>query len=162
MNGWARQPIPLSAACQHDGTLYLRLSGSDKGVRAAQSKLGGELLADGDGFWRDLREHRLAFFGNSEPLWRLSLPPATAPLDLPGTWLIEWGGAQRWLTSDAPAATIVAAAQSAGGYAAVFRNGYGLLGREALLEPAARVLANKIRRAFDPHGILGQFRPLAA
>ncbi len=155
MSVWARQPVPLSAACHHDGVLYVRLSGSEKGVRAAQSRLGGEPLADGDGFWRDLREQRLAFFQGSKPLWRLSLPAATAPLDLPGAWLIDWGGAQRWLRSDAPAATITGAAQRVGGYAVVFRNGPGAAAAFALLDPAVRALMTEMRRAFDPHNLFG-------
>jgi glycolate oxidase FAD binding subunit len=152
MNTWARQPVPLSAACHHNDTLYVRLSGSEKGVRAAQSKLGGDAMSDGDNFWRDLREQRLAFFQSSKPLWRLSLPPATSPLDLPGACLIDWGGAQRWLLSEAPAA-VTDAAKQAGGYAMPFRNGPGALTAFALLEPAARALAIEIRRAFDPHNL---------
>jgi glycolate oxidase FAD binding subunit len=155
MNTWARQPVPLSAACHHNDTLYVRLSGSEKGVRAAQSKLGGDAMSDGDNFWRDLREQRLAFFQSSKPLWRLSLPPATSPLDLPGACLIDWGGAQRWLLSDAPAAAVTDAAKHAGGYAMPFRNGPGALTAFALLEPAARALAIEIRRAFDPHNLFG-------
>jgi glycolate oxidase FAD binding subunit len=155
INAWARQPVPLSAGYHHEGTLYIRLSGSEKGVRAAQSKLGGDALAEGDIFWRDLREHRLAFFQSGKPLWRLSLPPATAPLDLPGACLIDWGGAQRWLVGDAPGATITDAARRVGGYAVPFRNGPGALAAFALLEPATRALAAEIRRAFDPHNLFG-------
>ena len=161
MNTWARQPLPLSAACHHDGMLYVRLSGSDKGVRAAQSRLGGEVLAEGDGFWRDLREQRLAFFQSSKPLWRLSLPPATAPLELPGSCLIDWAGAQRWLLSDAPPAMITDVARRAGGYAVPFRNGPGGLSTFALLEPVTRALSTEIRRAFDPHNLFGSGLGLA-
>jgi glycolate oxidase FAD binding subunit len=155
MNAWARQPVPLSAACHHDGTLYIRLSGSEKGVGAAQSKLGGDALAEGQAFWRDLREHRLAFFQGGKPLWRLSLPPATAPLELPGACLIDWGGAQRWLVSDAPAAVITGAAKQVGGYAVPSRNGPGATAAFALLTPVVRTLATEIRRAFDPHNLFG-------
>ncbi len=155
MTQWGRAPLPLSAACHYGDTLYIRLSGTDKGVQAAAARLGGDALRDGDAFWRDLREHRLPFFHSDQPLWRLSLPPASAPLDLPGTCLIDWGGAQRWLLTDAPAATIIAAATRAGGYAVTFRNGPGAAARFARLDPAVRALMSEIRRAFDPHELFG-------
>ena len=50
---------------------------------------------------RALREQRLAFFDDAAPLWRLSLPNNTPLVDLPGAALLDWGGAQRWLKSDA-------------------------------------------------------------
>jgi glycolate oxidase FAD binding subunit len=159
MTSWARQPIPLSAACHYEGRLYIRLSGSDKGVRAAATRLGGDTLSDGDALWRALREHALPFFHTNQPLWRLSLPPAASPLNLPGACLVDWGGAQRWLVSDAPASTITQAAQRAGGYAVAFRNGPGAAAAFALLDPATRTLTNDIRRAFDPHNLFGA--PLA-
>src|SRR3970282_565760 len=57
MNAWAGNPLPLSATCHEGDTLYIRISGTESGVRAAHEKLGGEAIANGDAFWRDLREH---------------------------------------------------------------------------------------------------------
>jgi glycolate oxidase FAD binding subunit len=71
-------------------------------------------------FWDDLREHRLAFFDDPRPLWRLSLPNASPLSALPGDTLLDWAGAQRWLKSDAPAATIRQIAHAAGGHATCF------------------------------------------
>lgn len=153
MNRWAGEPLPLSAAAHSDGILYVRLSGSESGVRAAERKLGGQALTDGDRFWRDLREHRLPFFANDVTLWRLSLPPAAGMLALPGDWLLDWGGAQRWLKSHAAAETVQTAAARAGGYAVAFRHGAGAFGAFALPAPGMRTLHTELRRAFDPHGI---------
>lgn len=152
MNRWAGQPLPLSAAAHSGETLHVRLSGAESAVRAARTRLGGEVIDHGERYWEELREHRRVFFQTDEPLWRLSVPPATAPLDLPGKWLIDWGGAQRWLVSTAPAATIRAAAAAAGGYATGFRN--GLAGRDSLgvYDPVARALQGRIQQALDPAG----------
>ena len=157
MNTWAGQPLPLSAACHLDNTLYIRLSGTEPGVRAASIKLGGAVIENGGGFWRELREHQRNFFQNDIPLWRLSVPPATAQLTLPGKWLIDWGGAQRWLKSDVPAGEIHRAAETAGGYAAFFR---GTPNQTMPASPTTSVLTHlqqNIRQAFDPLGLFNSF-----
>ena len=150
MNAWAGLPLPLSAACHIGDTLYIRLSGTEPGVRAAQAKLGGALVEKGDEFWRELREHQRGFFQDSVPLWRLSVPPATPPINLPGQWIIDWGGAQRWLKSDAPANAVYEHAAKAGGHATLFR-------REKIngatfhpLPAGLATLHQNLKRAFDP------------
>lgn len=154
MNTWAGQPLPLSAACYLGDTLYVRLSGNIQGVQAARVRLGGEVLPSSPGFWDEIREHRHRFFRDEAPLWRLSVPPSTAPLDLPGTWLLDWGGAQRWLKSDAPGADIRATAESVGGYAMLFRAA-GITGRDDSELPAAlQLLQRNLKHALDPAGIL--------
>jgi glycolate oxidase FAD binding subunit len=154
MNTWSAQPLPLSAACYVDDTLYVRLSGSELGVQAARAKLGGKALDKSDEFWRDIREHRYGFFQGDTPLWRLSVPPATASMDLPGQWLLDWGGAQRWLRSDAPAADIRRETETAGGHATLFRrpgqNGASFHPLPAKLDE----LHLNLKRAFDPADIL--------
>ena len=60
--------------------------------------IGGETV-DG-AFWRGVREHSDAFFGGDEPLWRLSLPSTSPPLELEGRQLIEWNGGLRWLSGE--------------------------------------------------------------
>ena len=116
---WRRRGLPLSAACHGGGLLRIRLEGNQGSVDAAVAEIGGEPLEDGR-YWDKLRDQRLPFFDGAKPLWRLSLPPAAPVLELPGTQLSDWGGAQRWLKSDADTATLRQLAASAGGSATRF------------------------------------------
>lgn len=158
MSRWAGQPLPITGAVHAGERLNLRLSGSATGVRAAAQMLGGETLDGMNAFWQDLREQRLPFFAGDAPLWRLSLPPASAPLDLPGDWLIDWGGAQRWLRSNLPAEQIRTTAQAAGGHATLFRGGDRLDEVFQPLSPALLRLHQQLKVAFDPRGILNPGR----
>ena len=158
MSRWAGQPLPITGAAYHGEQLYVRLSGSATGVQTAAQTLGGEVLSGADAFWQDLREQRQPFFAGDVPLWRLSLPPACPPLDLAGDWLIDWGGAQRWLRSNLPADQIRTTAQAVGGHATLFR------GRDRLgevfqpLSPALLRLHQQLKVAFDPQGIFNPGR----
>jgi glycolate oxidase FAD binding subunit len=117
---WRRAAWPVSGACYADGRLHVRLEGGTGSVMAAARDIGGEALAAS--FWDDLREHRLPFFADPRPLWRLSLPVGTPlpSVPLPGRVCADWGGAQRWLKSDADTAALRAIAQTASGYATRF------------------------------------------
>jgi glycolate oxidase FAD binding subunit len=160
MNTWAGQPLPLSAACHLGDTLYVRLSGTDTGVRAAHIKLGGELDTGGTAFWQELREHQLMFFAGEAPLWRLSVPAAAPLLDLPGKCLLDWGGAQRWLRTTVAEAEIHRAAEAAGGHATLLR----IAGRPRsmrLSNPVTSRLTRELRRAFDPSAIFNPTLNLA-
>ena len=160
MNRWAGQPLPLSAACCYDGQLAVRLSGNTRGVQAAVKKIGGEHMDTAQSFWDDLREHRHAVFSGAEPLWRLSVPPATAPLPLEGDCLLDWGGAQRWIRTPLPAGQIRAAATAAGGHASLFRGD----DRDTVFQPlpaALLALHQRLKHSFDPEGILNPGRMFA-
>jgi len=156
MNTWAGQPLPISATCHHDNRLTVRLSGAAAAVRATRQQLGGEEIADGTAFWQGLREHTLDFF--RQPLWRLSLKSTTPPRDLPGTQLLEWNGALRWLISDADLQTIRAAASACGGHATLFRVRDKSAGVFQPLPPALMKIHRELKHAFDPEGILNPGR----
>ena len=109
-------------------------------------------------FWLAIREQSHVFFGGDSPLWRLSVPSIAPPLALPGEQLIEWGGALRWLMSNADARTVRDAAAKAGGHATLFRaadKSAGVFTPLAL--PLARIHRN-LKQAFDPAGILNRGR----
>ncbi len=162
MNRWAGQPLPVSATCWEGtpdgGELTVRLSGARAAVRAARERLGGEELAQADGFWRDVREQQLAFFVGKEALWRLSVPSASSPLALAGTQLFEWGGALRWLKSNAEPQQVREVAAAAGGHATLFRGGERSGGVFAPLPDTLMKLHRNLKRAFDPQGIFNPGR----
>jgi len=155
---WSGLPLPLSGACHFGGRLYLRLSGSLQGVQAAAAEIGGDPEPAAASIWEELREQRLAFFAGDRPLWRISVPPASAPLELDGDWLLDWGGAQRWLRSALPATYIRHQAAAAGGHATLFRGGDQAAGIFQPLHPALLALHRRLKHSFDPAGILNPGR----
>ena len=153
---WQGQPWPISALAFDDHKLQMRLSGADAAIQSAVKQLGGEVDPQDQQFWRDLREHRLDFYHGPENLWRISITPATPMLDLPGHWLLDWGGAQRWLKSPASAKQIHEQTQAQGGHAICFR---GSEKKDWLrLEPNLLTLHKKVRQAFDPYQLLNPHR----
>ena len=152
---WGQEPLPISAAC-HDGQrLHLRLEGGEGSVAAAHDRLGGELLDAAH--WADLNEQRLDYFAQGQPLWRLSLPNNTAPLALPGQQLIDWGGAQRWLKSDADAAFIRRVVEEVGGHATCYTPGKTDSPFQPL--PAALMRYHRtLKQQLDPKGIFNPGR----
>lgn len=151
MRELAGKPIPVDASCHLDGKLYLRLSGSEAAVEAARRKLGGDALENAAAFWQHLRDRQLPFFAGPQPLWRLSLPPARPPLNIEGPWLVEWGGAQRWLKTDIDAGQVRLTTAQAGGHATLLR--VADIPVFHPLPPALLALHRSVKQAFDPHGI---------
>jgi len=160
-NAWSAKPLPLTAACYDGSQLVYRLSGTARGVEAAAGQLGGERDTEAATFWQDLREQRLAFFAGDMPLWRLSVPPATPPLSLDGEQLVDWGGAQRWLRSTASTESIRRSIAGTGGHATLFRGGERSGAVFHPLEPALLALHQRLKTAFDPHGVLNPGRMYA-
>jgi glycolate oxidase FAD binding subunit len=79
-------------------------------------------------------------------------------LNIAGECLIEWGGAQRWLKTDADAASIRAEAAAAGGYATLFRGGDKSVGVFHPLAPTVARIHRNLKAAFDPAGIFNPRR----
>ncbi len=127
MSALLGKPYPVDGACYHGSKCYVRISGSAQAVKEARNKIPGDELQDADAFWHALREHELPFFGNpmqkgNGALYRIMVKPATPPLHIEGSWLLDWGGAQRWLYSNEDIAAIRHRVEQAGGYATVFRD----------------------------------------
>lgn len=158
MNEWAGQPLPISATCHVGSLLYVRLSGAPAAVRAARERIGGEEIESASGFWRALREHEHEFFRLPGALWRLSLKPTTPPLNLSGQQALEWGGALRWLKSDAAPDAIRAAAVFGGGHATLFRTGHEKPEPFQPLAPGLETLHRRLKASFDPGGIFNRGR----
>ena len=158
MNNWAARPLPLSAATFDGQHLYVRLSGSVAALTAAQEKLGGELLAEENPFWGSVRNQTATFFQTDDPLWRISLPAATPPLQLEGACLIDWGGAQRWLKTSETAEKIRSLLVQTGGHASLFRGGDRTGDVFHPLSKPIAILHRRLKAAFDPHGLLNPGR----
>lgn len=164
VNEWGGQPLPLSASAWCEGVLSLRLSGAAAAVEAAAARFEREHgtarldPAQARAYWAGVREQTDAFFDGAQPLWRLSLP-ATAPVvDLPGARMFEWGGALRWLRSDASAETVRAAVSRLGGTATLFRGGDRAAGVFHPLAPINAALQRRLKDAFDPARIFNPGR----
>jgi glycolate oxidase FAD binding subunit len=187
LNAWAGKPLPLHASAWWQGTLVLRLAGAEAAVSSALAQLGGERIdpVPAAAFWGGLRDQTDEFFvvaaaattgagvhaGATQQLphlWRLSLPAVAPPLALPGDTLLEWGGAQRWVLTTAPAEEVRQAARAAGGHAtrwqAPHRRSVGALAdAESVLEPPPGPLERlhrQLKAAFDPRGIFNPGRLL--
>ena len=161
LNQWGGQPLPISASFWHDGRLWLRLSGAGAAVAAAGRKLGGELAANPETHWQSVREQTHPAFAG-QPLWRLALPTTAGDPGLDGLCAIEWGGAQRWYAGEQEA--IRGAAAKAGGHAVLYRAPESLRCREgafAPLSPALLALHRRLKKTFDPRGILNPGRMYA-
>jgi glycolate oxidase FAD binding subunit len=160
LNRWAGQPLPLVASCWQDGVLTLRLCGAQAAVSAACASIGGEAIEELEAlaFWQGLREQGAEFFAGDAALWRLSVPSVAPPLDLPGTTLIEWGGAQRWLRGDVDRVRIRELAARAGGHATLFRGGDKTSGVFTSLPPALMEVHRRLKQSFDPYGVFNPGR----
>jgi glycolate oxidase FAD binding subunit len=155
---WRKAALPVSGACHVDGRLHVRLEGGAGSVRAAVDRIGGEHL-DAQ-FWSALRDQRLSFFSDERPLWRLSLPNDTPLIDMPGAVMLDWGGAQRWLNSDASADVIRGIASAAGGHATCFTRGAAADPFHPLAAPLMR-FHRQLKQRLDPHGIFNPGRMYA-
>jgi glycolate oxidase FAD binding subunit len=152
---WRKAALPLSGACYIDGKLHVRLEGGSGSVKSAVDRIGGDEIDCA--FWDALRDHRLPFFADTRPLWRLSLPNATPLMPLPGDVLIDWAGAQRWLKSDASAADIRQLAHAAGGHATCFTPSREREPFQPLAAPLLRY-QRQLKRRLDPNGVLNPGR----
>jgi glycolate oxidase FAD binding subunit len=157
---WAAQPLPISATCHQGEVLTLRLSGAQAAVRAARAKLGGEEVPAGANFWSSLREQTQAFFAGEGELWRLSVKPTAPYTDLGAAQLVEWGGALRWLHfAESPDPVLLRDwAKAQGGHATLFRGGHKNRGVFQPLAPALLQVHQRLKRAFDPAGVLNPGR----
>lgn len=148
--------LPISASLAVDGKHYLRLSASARCVEQAAEQMRG---VDADpAIWTAVRDQTHPFFATDLPLWRISLPAAAPALNLPGSELIEWNGALRWLISDLPGKTLRRRVATLGGHATLFKGHDGGGKVFQPLPPAMLALQQRIKLALDPHRIFNPGR----
>lgn len=161
---WARRPLPMTASAWHNGRLTVRLCGSEEALAESHRVIGGLPLEHAEQSWRELRDHRYAFFRGDGPLWRVCVKPSTAASDLPfpdDRQLVEWGGALRWVSGDKDPSRLRAAAKAAGGHASLFRVGAGPAPADGVfspLDPVRARLHRELKGAFDPRGLFNPGR----
>jgi glycolate oxidase FAD binding subunit len=160
-NRWGGQPLPISAAAWHEGAAWVRLSGAAAAVQAARTVIGGDRVFPvlARKWWDALRHYRHPVYSDSL-VWRISLPAAAPPLQLPVDPLIDWGGALRWYSGDLQAFDVRGLAQAVGGTAMRWR-GAGSGSQFHPLPPAIAAIHRRLKHSFDPEGIFNPGRLLA-
>jgi glycolate oxidase FAD binding subunit len=154
------QQLPVSATAWYNNRAYIRLSASEAITESSQKKLGLEQLTTNETLWQEIRDHKHVFFKSfDKPLWRLSLPPATGNLSNNNDQqLIEWGGAQRWLSSNAPTNIIQSLTSKQGGHATLFRSNVPDTPIFPVLEPVLLTIHKQLKNKMDPHRIFNPNR----
>lgn len=158
MNSRAAEPKPITAACWHDGKVYLRLSGARSAVEATAQKWSGDVMESGDSFWRQIQDLQHDFFTGDAPLWRFSVGSTAANPALKGPWLIDWAGSQRWYRGEADMKQMETLAKQAGGQVSLFSGG-DREGEVMHHQPdALKGIQRRVKNAFDPDGIFNPGR----
>ncbi len=122
--------------------------------------------------WREIRD--VALLTPDRPLWRLSVPPAAAgelidwTAELTYERLFDWAGGLVWLALKEnwarDAATLREALAGRGGHATLVRAPAALRAEVDPFEPqppALRGLTARVKRSFDPKGVLNPGRMYA-
>ena len=174
MSAALRHSAAVSCAAHSDEGTMLRLEGFRASVDARFDGLARDLGSFGSAERVEAEEsgrmwHRVRTLGALPPdaaLWRISVPPAEGAALLATLqeeaigWLIDWGGARLWLavpdTGDADALRIRSMALAVGGHAVLLRASDPVRAAAGTSprDPVAERLAERIRSAFDPRGIL--------
>jgi glycolate oxidase FAD binding subunit len=160
-NRWGGQPLPISAAAWHEGGAWIRLSGAEPAVRAAQAVIGGDRVfaSLARKWWDALRHYSHPIFSH-ECVWRVSVPSTAPPLQLPFEPLIDWGGALRWYSGDTSEFDVRGLALAAGGTAMRW-SGPGTESKFHPLPRAILAIHRRLKHSFDPDGLFNPGRLLA-
>jgi glycolate oxidase FAD binding subunit len=180
-----RSAVSYVAGSGRSATL-LRVEGPGPSVEHRCAALRGELAgfgaieelhsANSALIWREVADVALLRDGSERVIWRLSLPPASAPAliaalarQIDARHFFDWGGGLVWLAvaadgqggDDGGAAAIRAALAGCGGHATLIRGGAALRSVVPVFEPqggALAALSARVKESFDPRRILNPGR----
>ncbi len=153
MTSIANSTMPISATFYDGDYLYIRLAGSLSTIKTCSSKIGGEQIDEHQRFWENIKEHKHEFFKTDLPLWRISVPPYTAPLEVPGSYVMEWNGGLRWYATDTSAEEIRSKVTNTAGHACLFKGNT----TKQIFHPLSNTelsIHRRLKQAFDPASIL--------
>lgn len=160
----------------------LRVEGPELSVRHRVTGLKALLIGGGhacdelDGpaalaLWRDIGDLALLAAGDTREIWRLSLPPATAPGVVTHIvngepeveWLQDQAGGTLWLSCPAgtPAEQIRSALAPDGGHATLWCAGAARRAEVPVFQPqppALAALTRRVKASFDPRAVLNPGR----
>lgn len=182
-----QSPHEVSGAAWLPGTgeTLLRIEGFPESVKARLEAVralmagmaAGETVLDGGGSlarWLAIRDAEPLHAPQDRPVWRISLPPASAAAAwremtdaTGGDGFLDWGGGLMWLSADpslfdggaGAIRRVLEAGQ--GGHATLIRGTAGLRAGVAVfppLAPGVAALQERVRAGFDPHAILNPGR----
>ncbi len=158
----AKTSTPISATTWINEELFIRVNGNnEKVIDDAHKLIGGDLVVQANDFWKSIRDQQHNFFQSNLSLWRISTPANAKLPSLDEKQLIEWGGALRWINSNADPRDIREAVHNVGGYANLFQNRYeDKLDIEVFqpLNSVAMRVHKQLKNAFDPARILNPGR----
>lgn len=151
MNQMAGQALPITAAVFYQGTMMIRLQGTESGVRHAQQNIGGEALPQDQEFWDSIQQQTHPFFSQAEALWRIIVPSSASKLELENEHqsFIDWCGGLRWIHSDAITQSDFIHVQNLGGYIEGHK-GAPATQPSSLMDKMQTAMHRKIKHAFDP------------
>lgn len=153
VQAWGRQPLPISASHWRAQTLFIRVSGTARGVAAAVKTLGGDTVSNAEIFWQEVRDLTAPIFFTDQVLWRLAVPPTTVagafPVDA-----MDWHGGQRWVIVPVGDLSPFTWAAEVGGHARCESLDRPTASWQQPLPPGVARLNERIRRAMDPNGLI--------
>jgi glycolate oxidase FAD binding subunit len=158
MNKLAATSAPLTAACWQQGRLSYRFSGAESSVQQAVATLQNtqpvELLAAdaANELWQQISSKTENIVQQTQ--WRFSVKSTAALPTINAAsnqWIIDWGGAQRWLDGEQSWSEMISLAKQMQGEVTKF-NTDGSIENMPLSKPLES-LRLRVKQAFDPNGI---------
>jgi glycolate oxidase FAD binding subunit len=162
--------IPASCTFTDEALTALRVEGLGSSVPAYLALLRQTLSyygvpgtlpeEDAAQLWLAISEARP--LQSAATLWRANVPPSRGPAlaeaveSLGARWFFDWAGGLVWIAHDGPADDVRTAAANAGGHVVLVRGPVDIRAVVPMLHPQAAPLAHlseRVRRAFDPHGV---------